>query len=268
MRILIKGTGEIASAVACTLHRAGHRVVLVDGPVPAESRRGMSFTEAVYAGSAELDGLRALRVDSVEAAAGASPETVAVLVAPARELAATFHPDVVVDARMRKWETPEPQIGEAPLVIGLGPGMRVGVIVDLAVETNRGPNEGTVLTEGETEPYTGRVTSAHVPAGVGTRYAHAPAAGLWETSFDLGDSIVEGALLGRVGGEEVRAPVAGSLRGITRAGAWVTPGTRVADVDPWRTPEKSRGVTGHSRTIAEGVLRAIQEYNVVPSSPA
>lgn len=261
MLILIKGTGEIASAVAVTLHRAGERVVLVDGPAPAEPRRGMAFTEAVYQGHAELEGVTAVRLDSLEALPQHPADTLPVLVGDGRELAAALQPAIVVDARMRKHVIPEPQIGEAPLVIALGPGVRVGVTADLAIETNRGPNEGAVLTAGETEPNTGRTIPEHLPANNAPRFAYAPADGTWETALTLGDAVEEGTVLGRVGEAEVRAPVAGTLRGISRPGAPVTQHQRIADIDPWRTTGKAWGITRHSRVIAEGVLQAIREHS-------
>ncbi|MCX6023619.1 MAG: xanthine dehydrogenase [Chloroflexi bacterium] len=257
--IFIKGAGEIASAAALALHRAGYRVALADDPAPNEARRGMAFADALVEGSAELDGVQAVRWASPDTLDQAPPDVIPVLAGDPTALAAALRPAVLVDARMRKREAPEPQIGEAPLVIGLGPGFRAGVTVHLAVETNRGPNEGAVLTEGETDAYDGRSGAGHVPDGAASRYAHAPAAGAWETALSLGDAVEAGGVLGSVGGVEVQAPMSGTLRGITRTGAPVTQGHRVADVDPWRTPEKARGVTRHSRAIADGVLRAVQE---------
>jgi xanthine dehydrogenase accessory factor len=261
MLVMIKGAGEIASVTAITLQQAGYRVVMVEDPAPAEARRGMAFTEAVYSGSAALEGVRAERVELLDAPVIAGTGVVPVVVAAdARVAAAMLKPDVLVDARMNKRVAPEPQIGQAPLVIALGPGVRVGVTADLAIETNRGPNEGAVLTSGETDANTGVVVPEHLPEGGGPRHAYAPAAGTWETAFGIGDPVESGTVLGRVAGLDVTAPVAGLLRGITRSGAMVAEGTRVADVDPWRAPERARGITRHSQTIADGVLRAIREH--------
>ena len=57
--ILVRGSGDVGSAVAHALFRAGHRVVLHDIPKPAHPRRGMSFTDVLFDGVVELDGVRA-----------------------------------------------------------------------------------------------------------------------------------------------------------------------------------------------------------------
>jgi len=50
MLIFVRGIGDVGSAVAYRLFRAGHAVVLHDTERPAYSRRGMAFTDAVFDG--------------------------------------------------------------------------------------------------------------------------------------------------------------------------------------------------------------------------
>jgi xanthine dehydrogenase accessory factor len=59
--VLVRGSGDIGSAVAHHLFREGHAVVIHDDPQPTTSRRGMAFTDAVFDGHAALEGLRAVR---------------------------------------------------------------------------------------------------------------------------------------------------------------------------------------------------------------
>ena len=54
--VLVRGTGDVGSAVAYALFRAGHSVVLHDKPRPPHHRRGMAFVNALYDGTAELQG--------------------------------------------------------------------------------------------------------------------------------------------------------------------------------------------------------------------
>ena len=67
VRVLIRGVGEIGSAVARRLFIAGHAVVVHDGEQPTTTRRGMAFADAVFDGHATLDGVTAVRVDCAEA---------------------------------------------------------------------------------------------------------------------------------------------------------------------------------------------------------
>ena len=46
---------------------AGHAVVVHDVALPAAPRRGMAFADAIFDGSCTLEGIRARRVDDVEA---------------------------------------------------------------------------------------------------------------------------------------------------------------------------------------------------------
>jgi xanthine dehydrogenase accessory factor len=55
--VLVRGVGDVGSAVAAVLFRAGYAVVLHDEPAPATPRRGMAFADAVFDGTAALDGL-------------------------------------------------------------------------------------------------------------------------------------------------------------------------------------------------------------------
>jgi len=101
LTVLVRGVGDVGSAVAHALFRRGHAVVVHDGPAPATTRRRMAFTDAVFDGQAELAGLRATRVDEPHhlAAAMSDGATIPVMVIPFRRLLPILAPDVIVDAR-------------------------------------------------------------------------------------------------------------------------------------------------------------------------
>jgi xanthine dehydrogenase accessory factor len=67
VRVLIRGVGDIGSAVARRLFIAGYAVVVHDGEQPTTTRRGMAFADAIFDGRATLDGVAAVRVDHPEA---------------------------------------------------------------------------------------------------------------------------------------------------------------------------------------------------------
>ena len=63
-RVLVRGVGDVGSAVAVILHRAGYGVALHDEPATPTPRRGMAFADAIFDGWATLDGLTAIRVQT------------------------------------------------------------------------------------------------------------------------------------------------------------------------------------------------------------
>jgi len=61
LNVLVRGIGDIGSAVAHRLFREGYAVVLHDVPMPTTTRRGMAFADAVFEGHAALEGVHAVR---------------------------------------------------------------------------------------------------------------------------------------------------------------------------------------------------------------
>src|SRR5438093_349453 len=62
---IVIGCGDVGSAVAHALHRAGCAVVLVDHADPPWTRRGMAYADAWYVGAASLSGVGACFCASV-----------------------------------------------------------------------------------------------------------------------------------------------------------------------------------------------------------
>jgi len=48
--VLVRGVGDIGSAVAHRLFTAGCEVIIHDDPQPATTRRGMAFADAIFDG--------------------------------------------------------------------------------------------------------------------------------------------------------------------------------------------------------------------------
>ncbi len=61
--ILIRGAGEMASAVGVVLQRVGFLVILTDLPIPFAIRRTVCFSDAMLNGSAEVEGIQAVKTD-------------------------------------------------------------------------------------------------------------------------------------------------------------------------------------------------------------
>jgi xanthine dehydrogenase accessory factor len=167
---------------------------------------------------------------------------------------------VLVDAIMAKRNTGT-TLGDAPLVLALGPGFTAGVDCHAVIETNRGHCLGRVITEGSAEPDTGR------PGVIGgksdERILRAPLEGAVEALATIGDRVDVGDVVARVGGHEVRAGTAGVLRGLVRPGARVPAGEKIGDVDPRATPEHCYLISDKALAIAGGVLEAILRFRPV-----
>lgn len=259
MQVLIRGSGDIGSAVAHRLFTAGYGVILHDSPQPTATRRGMAFTDAVFDGCATLEGVRALRVDTLPTLPSMLREHAAipVVVTDIATLLDLVRPDVLIDARMRKRAQSEVQRGRAPLTIGLGPHFVAGHTTDLAVETSWCEALGTVLTQGATRPLEGEPRPI---AGIArARYVYAPCAGVFYTTRQIGDPVHAGQVVASCGSTSLPAPLAGVLRGLTRAGVPVATGTKVIEVDPRGTAAVVTGISERPARIANGVLHAVQQ---------
>jgi xanthine dehydrogenase accessory factor len=260
--VLVRGAGDIGSAVAAMLFRAGYHVALHDEPAPETPRRGMAFTDAVFDGMARLDGLTALRVDTLAELrdALAAREVVPVTVVTFSQTLEAADWSAVIDARMRKRAVPERQRGMAPLTIGLGPNFIAGETVDVAIETMWGERLGAIIEAGSTLPLAGEPRAI---GGVGrARFVYAPVAGRFDTTARIGDRVEEDALVATIRGTALRAPIAGVIRGLTRPGVDVALSAKVIEVDPRGNSAGVFGLGERPRRIAEGVLGALARLRV------
>lgn len=254
--VVIRGSGDIGSAVAHRLFRAGYPVVIHDGPAPTAARRKMAFTDAVFDGSATLAGLSAHRVDQLADLAVALNEAIAIFVGDFGDLLAAVEPRVLVDARMRKRATPEPQVALAPLTIGLGPNFVAGTTTHLVIETEWGDRLGTVLTEGTPAPLGGEPRS--YGGHTRDRFVYAPADGVFHTACQIGEQVEAGQQVATLGSQQLTAPLTGILRGLTRDGVTISAGTKCVEIDPRGDPALVAGIGERPGKIADGVLAAIQ----------
>jgi xanthine dehydrogenase accessory factor len=258
--ILIKGGGEMASGVAQRLVRSGFRVCITELPEPLAVRRGVSFCEAVFAGRTEVEGLVGRRVSGEEEVRHCWEKgEVPVVIDPKCAIRKILLPDVLVDAILAKRNTGT-TLGDAPLVIGLGPGFCAGRDVHFVIETNRGHHLGSVIEEGETQPDTG------IPGDIGgytwERVLRAPAGGRFRGKRQIGDRIEKGDVVFEVEGIPGEATINGVLRGIMHDGVTVQMNMKVADVDPRAVRENCLTVSEKARAIGGAVLEAVmREYN-------
>ena len=257
LTVLIRGAGEAASAVAHRLHRSGLRVCMTEIPAPLVVCRGVSFAEAVAEGRKTVEGVTAELAPAQAEAVRSVLErgSIAVVVDPETRILRPLTPDVFVDAAMAKGGTAA-RLGDAPLVIGLGPGFRAGLDVHAVVETWHGDTLGRVIWEGTTVENTGE------PISVGgmtvERVLWATRAGLFATGRSLGERVAAGDVVGSVDGDALRAPASGILRSLMRSGTPVPAGAKLVEVDPSHDRDVCFVIRDKMRVIADGVLEAVR----------
>ena len=258
MLTLILGAGDLASGVALRLRRVGLQVVMTELPQPLAVRRSVSFAEAAYTGEATVEGITARRVtdptDKFKIIQIMAKGQIPLLIDPEGVSIREMHPNVIVDARMRKLRAEV--VGSAGMVIiGLGPGFEASVNCTAVIETQRGHTLGRVFWQGMPEPDTA------LPDTVGERRAErvlrAPTDGTLTPHAQIGDPIEEGQLIAEVAGEQIVAPFKGILRGLIHPSVPLTKGLKIGDLDPRDDPRLVTLVSDKSLAIGGGVLEAI-----------
>jgi xanthine dehydrogenase accessory factor len=249
--ILIRGGGDLASGVALRLHRAGFRVIIAELPNPLAVRRTVSFSEAIYAGQINIEGILARRADSsADAFDLAQRGLIPILIDPQASILNNGHFSALVDARLLK-RTADTDISSAPLVIGLGPGFTVGENCQAVIETNRGHTLGRVYWTGSASADTG------LPEGDPRRVLRASVDGILTGYAQIGEHVEENQLIATVGGEKIIAPFNGVLRGLIRPGVAISQGMKIGDIDQRDDPSYCFMVSDKALSVGGGVLEAM-----------
>lgn len=256
--ILVKGAGDLGTGVAWRLYQSGFPVVIAELAQPLVVRRTVAFASAAFDGEITVQGVTARRAGSFEEAtrwpdAGVIP----VLVDPETRAREYFHPTVLIDAIIAKRNTGT-RIGDAPLVIALGPGFTPQVDCHVVIETKRGHNLGRVLWDRPAEVNSG------VPGDIGGKRAErvlrAPCDGVLKGIRQIGDSVKTGQVIAQVGQGQILAPFDGVLRGLIHDGLTVRAKMKVGDVDPRAEREACFTISDKSLAVGGGVLEAILSW--------
>lgn len=254
--ILIRGAGEMASAVAWRLHAANMaRLCMLDLDEPLCVRRSVSFCTALETGRAVVEGVEAVAARNwTDAETAWAARRIAVFRTGDWERVRAPAPEVLIDAILAKRNIGT-RIDAAPLVIALGPGFEAGRDCHMVIETNRGHNLGRVIVSGSAEPNTG--LPGAIAGYAAERVLRAPACGRFEANRGIGDRVRAGEQVGTVAGQPVVSPLDGMLRGLIRTGTEVTAGLKIGDVDPRGQRQYCDTISDKARAIAGGVLEAV-----------
>lgn len=254
--IAIKGAGEMASAVAWRLYMANlRRIFMLEIDHPLAVRRKVSFCEAVHDGRKTVEGVKAALAEGAdEVRKKWQNNEIAVLVDPQWKSLERLKAHVIVDAILAKRNLGT-RVGEADLVIALGPGFTAGTDAHAVIETNRGHNLGRIIVSGTAEPNTGIPGS--IQGYAEERVLRAPGDGIFEAHKKIGDSVKKDETLGLVGATSVTAGIDGIVRGLIRSGNNVTDGMKLGDIDPRGQKHFCCTISDKARAISGSVLEAI-----------
>jgi xanthine dehydrogenase accessory factor len=251
----VKGAGDLASGTIHRLHRAGFAVVTTELPQPMALRRTVSFAEAVYSGSIEIEGVTGVLAETLDdIRAALAKRHVPVLIDPSGELLRALEPMAIVDATLAKHPTGV-RLSDAQVVLALGPGFEAGVDAHAVIETNRGHNLGRVYVIGCAEANTG--VPGEIAGFTSERLLRAPADGPLIAQHAIADMVQAGEVIARVGETPMVAQIGGVLRGLVHDGLVVHQGMKVGDIDPRARREHCFSISDKSRAIAGGVLEAL-----------
>ena len=252
----IKGAGEMATGVAIRLKRAGFSAIfMMEIERPLAVRRTVSFCEAIYDGKSVVEGIEAVRTqDRDDIFAAWKKGQIAILADPGWVVLPLIRPTVVIDAIIAKRNLGT-TLGEAPLVIGLGPGFTAEADVHRVIETMRGHDLGRVIDKGSAKDNTGIPGS--IDGHTVDRILRAPTTGTFHSERKITDRIKAGDVIGNVAGREVVAKIDGVIRGLIREGTAVREHLKIGDIDPRGRVEYCSTVSDKSRAIGGAVLEAI-----------
>lgn len=252
--VVVRGGGDLATGVVARLHRAGFPLVVLELATPLAIRRTVAVARAVREGTAVVEDLRA-RLVQTAAQAFEVAATGAIPVLASDRLPTFPEPvSVLVDARVAKAAL-DTTMDQAPLVVGVGPGLQAGVDCHAVVETMRGHRLGRVLWSGSATPNTG------VPGLVGgkaaERVVRATRSGSIVWDMEIGDQVEVGQTLGTVAGEPIAAALDGVVRGLIDPAQPAMPGLKIADIDPRSDPAACFEISDKALAVGGGVLEAI-----------
>lgn len=267
--IIVRGAGDLSTAVICKLHKCGYKVLALEVEKPLAIRRQVAFSEAVYEGEWEVEGVTCkLCKNTSDIETTINENKVALIVDPTGTYIKKLSPRAVIDAILAKVNIGTTK-DMAEVTIGLGPGFCAGEDVDIVIETMRGHNLGRVITDGKPIANTG---IPGVIQGVSKeRVVYSQCSGVIESIKNIGDIVKKGEVVCYIIDEngkkhEVLASIDGLLRGIIRDGSTVKKALKILDIDP-RIDEikNSYTISDKGRCIAGGVVEALLSRGILPT---
>jgi xanthine dehydrogenase accessory factor len=259
--ILVRGGGEIGSAIAHRLTRSHFRVCIAETAEPLSIHRGTSFSEAIYDTTKTIENITAEKsIVSLENIYkiwrnGKIP----IVIDPELSVKPVVLPDVLVNAMMLERET-NTKITDAPLLVGIGSGFTAGENVHMVIESNKGNNLGKVLISGKIADISDKPKGINELIDEGILWSSD--SGVFTSVKNIGDTVAMDEIIGKIEDVPLKAPISGMLRGLLRNETRVLANTKIAEIDSETDKTICTNIRDSARAIAGGVLEAIMlAYN-------
>jgi len=144
----------------------------------------------------------------------------------------------------------------AEITIALGPGFEAGRDVDIVIETMRGHDLARLIFKGRAMKDTG--IPGTIEGFSKERVIYSPCDGIIKNTREIGSIVKAGEIIAFVDDMEVKATIAGILRGLIREECKIFKGLKIADIDPRLGQQKNCDtISDKARNIAGAVLEAI-----------
>lgn len=253
--VLIRGGGDLSTAVIQKLHRSGFWVIVKELEQPRMVRRTVSLSNAVYEGKMDVEDIKSCYVVCKEEVRECFEKgLIPVVTMEESDIFETFRPEIFIDATLSK-RKPNYNKYSADIVIGLGPGICAGEDAHVVIETNRGHNLGRLIFEGKAQENT------HIPGSIKgfthERVLRAPCEGELSHKKEIGDLVKAGDVITEVNGIPVKSKLDGVIRGLIHPKVKAREGLKLGDVDPRGDKIYCHTISEKGRNIAGGVLEAI-----------
>jgi xanthine dehydrogenase accessory factor len=231
--VLIRGAGERATGCAYQLHTAGFRVVMTELAMPRHMRTTVSYASAMLYDTVIVAGVIARQVPLHTAAIAAAwaDRVIPIVADPDKATIALLSPTVIIDARNT---TVGASLLDAPLVIGLGEAFLGGKNCHVVLGTEAPQPEIELLT--------------------------APAPGICLPICNIGERVMQGAILGTVAELPILAPCAGVLYSMIDYAGEISAGMVIGAVAHHHDRIRCFTLSETSLDIGRAVLNAIQGF--------
>ena len=231
--VLVRGAGDLATAVIVRLKKAGYSVIATEIKHPTVIRRTVSLAEAMYEEKATVEGVTAVHTDDVSEVLNLIDEGfVPILNDPDLTILSSITPKVLVDATIAKRNL----------------GTRRDM-ADLVI---------AIIRDGKAIENTG------IPGLIGgyssERVIRSPASGIFKGQRKIGDIVGKGDVIATVNGKNVLATIDGKLRGLLHDDLPVPEGFKIADIDPRGEDADHLSISDKARCISGSVLEVIDNF--------
>ncbi|MBR1582496.1 MAG: EF2563 family selenium-dependent molybdenum hydroxylase system protein [Spirochaetales bacterium] len=255
--VIVRGAGDLATATIIRLHNCGFPVIALEVEKPTVIRRTVSFAQAMFDGSATVEGVKAVRCEPSDVMSVLALNCIPVVADPKGSLIESLKPTVVVDAIIAKKNLGTSK-SMAPFTVALGPGFTAGEDVDCVIETARGHRLARLIYEGTAAPNTG--IPGNIEGFTSERVIHSPCSGVFTGCVSIGDIVRKGDVIAHVGEVPVPASLDGMVRGLLHDGLEVPEHFKIADIDPRGERADYLTCSDKARALSGSVLEAVMHY--------